>query len=304
MTSLPLLALLFAASAVPVPAAPSAVGLPPTDSGSGTSSPKGSVGEQPRSRDGEPLLAAREDMVLVPEGDFLMGSDSGNENEAPPHKVRLAAFLIDRTEVSSADFLRFARASASLEAIEGPWFRHFAQGARETLAALEKFHGPAGADLPLGRAASAALRAMGTPTPEDADRQARLPARDVTWRDAAAYCRWAAKSLPTEAQWEKAARGTEGRVYPWGDAWDPGKARAGLEPEAGPSPVGSFPEGASPYGCLDMAGNAWEWTADWYGEDYYRASPAVEPKGPEGLPEGRLPGPDPDGLEDPLLHVG
>ncbi len=134
---------------------------------------------------------------------------------------------------------------------------------------------------------------MGTPTPEDADRQARLPARDVTWRDAAAYCRWAAKSLPTEAQWEKAARGTEGRVYPWGDAWDPGKARAGLEPEAGPSPVGSFPEGASPYGCLDMAGNAWEWTADWYGEDYYRASPAVEPKGPEGLPEGRLPGPDP-----------
>ena len=92
--------------------------------------------------------------------------------------------------------------------------------------------------------------------------EASLPITFTTWRDSAAYARWAGKRLSTEAEWEKAARGTDARIYPWGNEWDPTKARAGLEVDAGPTTVGSFPKGASPYGCLDMAGNVWEWTSE------------------------------------------
>ena len=269
-------------------------------------------------------------MVLVPAGEFLMGSNEGNFDERPAHRVQLSAYFIDRNEVTVGKFDAFVRGTDGYDAIEGPWFRVSTAACVEMLAHFEKRYGVAFAQFkptqPTDKAAAEKLtqdvlrwkatvaalrvllskdRALADSLAADItkspvvqvliDAEARLPVRLVTWRDAVAYARWVGKRLPTEAEWEKAARGTDGRIYPWGNEWDQTKARAGLEVDDGPTTVGNYAQGASPYGCLDMAGNVWEWCEDWFGEYYYQecADGVVDPKGPQGLPNGELPKQDP-----------
>ena len=182
-------------------------------------------------------------MVLVPAGEFTMGSDMGDEDEMPIHRVHLNTFYIDEFEVTNGRFAKFVDAIQS----EPPW-------------------GFADKDTPV----------------VDADR----PVRWVNWMDAMGYCLWAGKRLPTEAEWEKAARGTDGRAYPWGND-SPTSAHAvfGLK-EGGAetvSLIGNRDKGQSPYGAHDLAGNLYEWVTDWYAEDFYAnfvKNPVTNPRGP------------------------
>ncbi|MFB0533674.1 MAG: formylglycine-generating enzyme family protein [Anaerolineae bacterium] len=164
-------------------------------------------------------------MVEIPAGEFTMGNDGGDDDEKPAHTVTLEAFEIDVFEVTNADFARF---------VEETGYQTEAEKAGEM-----------------------GWRAY-------AEGKDNYPVVKVTWNDADAYCRWAGKRLPTEVEWEKAARGEEGFIYPWGNEWDPAKVNAKESGFRGTVAVGSFAEGASPYGVFDMAGNVWEWMADWY----------------------------------------
>ena len=179
-------------------------------------------------------------MMLIPAGDFLMGSPEGEgDDEDPQHTVFLDAFYIDRYEVTNAQYKLFMDATG-----------HSAPKYWDD----PRFNAP------------------------------DHPVVGVTWYDAQAYCQWAGKRLPTEAEWKKAARGgLVGKKFPWGDTISHNDANYDGTGERDKweytSPVGSFPPNG--YGLYDMAGNVWEWCADWYGANYYSISPRSNPKGPD-----------------------
>jgi formylglycine-generating enzyme required for sulfatase activity len=204
-------------------------------------------------------------LVCVPAGEFLRGAAANDplaqDHEKPQHRVYLDAFWIDRTEVTNANF---ARCMAD------------------------------GACRPKVYELSAKTYTPYAIYPGYQDFPALLYEADV----AAAYCRWARRRLPTEAEWEKAARGTDARYYPWGNGLDCTKAnyydcdntrksgglsapRCGNSAHCRTNKVDDDLAGASPYGALNMAGNVWEWVADWYSPDYYANSPASNPTGPK-----------------------
>ena len=201
-------------------------------------------------------------MVLVPAGPFLRGSPAPTppeKDDAPARPIQLGAFRVDRTEVTNAAYARFVEATGRRPP---QWGAEDARRARRPGEASAPDWSRFGWD-------------GGRPQPGTGD----LPVTLVTWFDAEAYCAWAGKRLPTEAEWEKAARGTDGRRYPWGGEPPEGRANfGGAHP--GPLPAGTFPGGASPYGALDMAGNAAEWVADYHAPGYYREAPERDPRGP------------------------
>lgn len=202
-------------------------------------------------------------MVKIKAGAFTMGFDGDNDmewgdvDEEPVHKVYLDTFFIDRYEVSALEFSQFLN-------------EHMEESERyirlDTAVTIEKSDG----------------RMRPRPTLEN------YPANNVSWYGADAFCQWKGKRLPTEAEWEKAARGTDGRIFPWGNQL-PSDKRVTYRRHfdvlgfKALEPVDSMKAGRSPYGIHHMAGNVWEWVADWYDADYYHEAGKLSknPKGPD-----------------------
>ena len=212
-----------------------------------------------------------DEIVLIPAGRFIMGSDTGPADERPQHAVALPTYSIDRFPVTNSAFGEFLDAVGPLN------------GRGERLFDV---------DDPDARI----HRVGGKWT---ADRGFELhPVVEVSWAGARDYCAWRGKRLPTEAEWEKAARGADGRRYPWGDdAPDPTRARYGAGWNA-TTPVGSFPQGASPYGIHDMAGNGWQWVSSAYLPYPYRAD-----DGREALAPGPVRGTRGGGHDSPPAEI-
>ena len=187
------------------------------------------------------------ELVWVPAGEFTRGDSDAYADAQPAREIHLDGYWIYKTPVTVRRYRQFIETTGRDEEIKIPgWPHKVARPMQE-------------------EGAYPVLR---------------------NWYDAQAYARWAGGSLPTEAQWEKAARGTDGRMYPWGNQWDAQKV-ADHDYDQRPLHIGMIPAGSieanvSPCGALDMAGNVWEWVGDWYAADYYEASPAGNPRGPGG----------------------
>lgn len=222
--------------------------------------PAAAVGTAPAGR-----IAEKDGMVqvYVPAGEFTMGSDDdgAHPNEGPSHTVNLDGFWIDQTEVTNRMYLQCMQEGSCTAPA-------YYQGGAKTLL------GGAGKNPQYTLPNAKVLTYEQYTLPDIAD----FPTVNVSWDQAQAYCKWAGRQLPTEAQWEKAARGTDSRTYPWGEQ-APDRTLLNNYFE-GPVQVGSYPDGSSPYGALDMAGNVWEYVADWYDRGFYANSPADNPTGP------------------------
>ena len=272
---------------------PSNTPLPPTDTN--TLTPTQDPNKPPRNaKEGDTWISPVDGstMVFVPEGEFLMGAldeaVNAYNNEKPQHTVYTDPFWMDQTEVTYEQFLKFL----NLEIKTSKTTDRSGPNSEQSLTESDEFGIIASWNDP-GDIESK-IEYVGKRyivQPEISDH----PVAKVTWFQANEYCKLVGKRLPTEAEWEKAAKGWDDRTYPWGDEYITGK-RANLcdrkcisgyqekrvyDGYAQVAPVGSFPEGASPFGILDMAGNVWEWIADWYDPDYYQISPSTNPTGPE-----------------------
>jgi len=193
-------------------------------------------------------------MVIVPEAAFQMGSGLGSPDEDPVHTVFLSEYLIDKLEVTNQKFVFYLNAIRSDVDAEGN---------------------------PLLNLDNPEVKVFVRNGIYQVDPSVTLrPVIEVIWWGAWAYCDWIGGRLPTEAEWEKAARGEDARRYPWGnEAPDVGLLNFSQNINESVD-VGSYAEGSSPFGALDMAGNVWEWTNDFYGAEYYAVSPRDNPTGP------------------------
>lgn len=198
---------------------------------------------EPELESGSKEEPIQEGMITIPAGSFIRGTTSGGFDEQPQRTIFLDAFSIDRYEVTNHQYQQFILATGHRKS--GPPSRYAKS---------------------IGK-----MRGMNQPVVY------------VSWDDATEYCRWKGKRLPTEAEWEKAMRGTDGRLWPWGDKEQPNGANWARVQDGHEvsGRVGSFQTDKSPYGVMDGAGNVMEWVADWYNEIYYKESPDQNPQSPE-----------------------
>ena len=201
------------------------------------------------------VTVASKEMILIPAGEFLMGSPEGvgNDDEHPQHEVYLDDFLIGKYEVTTGQYVEFLNAIGGNQDDDG-----------------NRFVNTEISSIRLEDREYIAMKGW-----ED------HPITGVSWYGAKAYAEWESGRLLTEAEWEKAARGGDGRTWPWGNLWEIGKCNSWEAGRHNSAPVGSYPASVSPYGVHDMAGNVFEWVADWYQVDYYRTSLLRNPKGPD-----------------------
>jgi formylglycine-generating enzyme required for sulfatase activity len=225
------------------------------------------------------MVSAQDDMkmVFVPAGEFTMGSDTGEVNERPAHTVSLDAFWIDQTEVTNRMFAAFLNSKKEAADELSTWFDVGDKDLRIRYVDDSWQVDPGFEDQPF---------------------------IEVKWFGASAYCEWRGDGtrLPTEAEWEKAARGTTSNLYPWGNQIDCNLANYG-ECVGSAVKIGNYPGNASPFGALDMAGNVMEWVADWYGENYYVNSPSANPQGPESGQDRVVRGGSWDGSTEDQVRV-